>query len=188
MPDLNQLQKDLKRLHEEIKQFPRKAAYIVENHSHKAFASNSWDGKPWQKRKSKDSSDRNNPDKPRALMTKTRTLQRSIKKTATPNSVVISSNVKYAKIHNEGGVIKHPGGTPYLPFTSRFTARKTKGRIGNMKNQMIFIKKSQMGKFPQAKLPKPHDRPIPKRQFMGYSVALFKELEKELDTIIIKAK
>lgn len=187
--DINQLKKDLLKLQNEIKAFPKKAAFIVENYTHKAFSNKKWDGVSWKERKTKDSSDRKNPDKPRALMVKTRTLQKSINVTSTPNSVVISSNVKYAKAHNEGEIINHPGGTPYLPFGSRFTARKQRGKISNMKDkQMIFIKKSQMAKFPQAQITKAHKIPMPKRQFMGYSKELILELQKEIDRLVKEAQ
>jgi phage gpG-like protein len=185
--NISQLQADINRLHREIKQFPFKAAHIVEEYSHGAFRNTKWDGQTWKKRKAKNPNDRRNPDKPRALMVQSRALQRSIKVDANATQVRISSNVRYAKTHNEGETIKHPGGTPYLPFNSRHGARKTRGRIGSMGgNQMVFIKKSQMSKYPQAKLTKPHNIPIPKRQFMGYSAELMSNIGKELDAIIEK--
>lgn len=185
MKPISQLEKDLKRLENEIKAFPKHAAVTVANYTHGAFRNGKWDGVSWKARKSKDSSDRKNPDQNRRLMTKTRTLERSVNTDVNGNTIVVSTNVKYAQIHNEGGVISHPGGTAYLPFNQRFTARKAKGKIASFKgNQMIFIKKSQMSKFPQAKLTKAHKIPIPKRQFMGYSNELILQLKSQLDNII----
>lgn len=186
---ISQLERDLNRLKNEIQRFPKKAAYIVSDYTHAAFRDGKWDGQKWTDRKSSDRSDRRNPDKPRRLMTKTRTLERSVMVKNTSDSVIVSTNVKYAQIHNEGGTINHPGGTPYLPFNVVYTARKTRGRIGRMgDNQVAFISKRNASKFPQAKFTKPHKIPMPKRQFMGYSRELMNNLKKNLDSLIEASK
>lgn len=83
-------------------------------------------------------------------------LRRSIQKTVTNfgkriiAQIFSSGDVKYAGIHEFGGTINHPGGTPYIP---------RKGMLA------IFVSKSDM--FAQA-LPKtkPHPIPMPERSFM----------------------
>jgi phage gpG-like protein len=184
--NLNDLSKDMEKFKAQVKAFPRRAGNIVEQYSHDAFANAKWDGKSWDKRKSKDRSDRNQPDKPRALMVKTRTLQRSISVRVAGENITISTNVRYAQAHNEGLTIQHPGGTFYLPFSTVYTGRKSRGRISGMKNQQTFVKASTAAKFPQAKKTKPHNIPIPKRQFMGYSKELISKIEKELKALIEK--
>ena len=179
---ISQLERDLNRLKQELKTFPKKAAYIVSDYTHAAFRDGKWDGQKWKDRKSSDRSDRRNPDKPRRLMTKTRTLERSVMVKNTSDSIIISTNVKYAQIHNEGGTINHPGGTPYLPFSVAYGKRSR-----SKANKVVFVKKTTAAKFPQAKFTKPHKIPMPKRQFMGYSRELIQNLKNNLDSLIIEA-
>jgi phage gpG-like protein len=86
-----------------------------------------------------------------------------------------SPQVPYAQIHNEGGVINHPGGTPY------FFSKK--------QNTAIFVSKEKAAsinaifKHPLP-LTGPHKIPMPKRQFIGYSP----HLGNHITTILAKAK
>lgn len=56
-------------------------------------------------------------------------LKSTIEVSAEPtNSIRISANSPYARIHQEGGVIRHPGGTPYIltPFARFISLSKAK--------------------------------------------------------------
>jgi phage gpG-like protein len=66
---------------------------------------------------------------------------------------VVGTNVKYAEIHEKGGVINHPGGTAYV-------------RVGA--TEFAFIKNSDVSKYAPSlvKRTKPHTIRIPKRPFM----------------------
>lgn len=151
----------------------------VKNFIKDNFKNESFEGEKWEKRSSKDRSDRRNPDRNRRLLTKTGRLSRSIKVQTTNKGVVISSDTSYAQIHNEGGTINHPGGTPYVSYSSKFSSRKRKGRIRNMSrdSQMVFLKKD--GDYPEGvKFTKPHKISMPERRFIGQSKVLEKRLEK----------
>ncbi len=135
--------------------------------------------KRWKPRKNK-------ADKGRGLLIKSGRLRRSIRiSRLSAKQVTISTDVPYAQIHNEGGTINHPGGTPYIPFNSKYTKRKKKGRLG-IENQMVFLKKD--GSYPDGvKFTKPHPIPMPQRQFMGDSAFLKKKLERTLKQELEKA-
>jgi phage gpG-like protein len=146
---------------------PREIAVIAQQHFEASFDLHGYNEEPFVKWK-----ERKNPDNPknkgRAILIKSNTLGRSIRiKSVGKRVIIISSDVEYAKIHNEGGTIKHPGGTPYLPFDEVYSARKKKGRIGAMTGkQMTFLKKD--GQYPAGtKFTKPHNITLPKRQFIG---------------------
>lgn len=89
---------------------------------------------------------------------KTRTLSRSIHaelvtKTATSAEATVGTNVEYARIHEFGGSIKHPGGTPYL-----FTGFARAGGV-------TFLKKD--GKYPAGvRFTKPHVITMPARPYL----------------------
>jgi phage gpG-like protein len=84
--------------------------------------------------------------------------------------IVLGSDRPYAKIHNEGGVINHPGGTPYI--------RTKDGR-------MIFIKKEKM--HLAMGITGAHKIPMPKRQFIGNSKTLNKNITNKIYRILKKA-
>lgn len=108
---------------------------------------------------------RKRPDRGRATLVKSGRLRRSIRVIrVTPKSVSVGSSVPYAAIHNFGGTINHPGGSPYL-------------FIGN---RMVFIRKTTAAKREEqgkpVKYTKPHQIKIPRRQFMGASELLNKRI------------
>jgi phage gpG-like protein len=122
-------------------------------------------GKPFKKRK-RDAPNRRG----RAILVKSGNLRRAIRiAKMSSGNITIENDMPYAKIHNDGGEINHPGGTPYLPFNQRYTARKRRGRIDSMgESQMVFLKKD--GDYPEGtKFTKPHKIPMPERKFMGDS-------------------
>ncbi len=123
-----------------------------------------WDGKPWAPTK--------RPNPRGSLMNRTGALMNTIRPTLiSEREVRIGAggpNVPYARIHNEGGVIKHPGGTAYMPTKDkRFTWVRNEVADGS--------------DLPRTK---PHDITIPKRQFMGHSAALNDEINARLDALV----
>lgn len=82
-----------------LNQLPTIVGNEVVNYSLEAFDKQSWDGLSWQQRKSK-------KDTERALLIKSGRLRRSIRIISTsPSSVIVGSDVIYAAIHNNGGII-----------------------------------------------------------------------------------
>lgn len=97
----------------------------------------------------------------RALLIQSGRLRRSIRVVRMTNkSVTVGSDVPYAQIHNEGGTIRHPGGTPYIVIKGkvRFIRKTTATRRANAGQ---YVKRT-----------KPHMIAMPKRQFMGQSDVL----------------
>jgi phage gpG-like protein len=85
-----------------------------------------------------------------------------------PSSISISANSPYARIHQKGGVINHPGGTPYVLIKSRkqMTAKfikLTTAKKREAKGQPVFYTK-------------PHKITIPARPYIVLN-------EKDLDEI-----
>lgn len=163
----------------------------VENFIKDNFKNEAFGGEKWKERKSKDHSDRNNPDRARRLLTKTGRLLRSIKiKTLGSDKVVITSDTPYASTHNEGTTINHPGGTPYITTGKRSRARGRRKGLRNFgEKQVQFLKKD--GDYPEGvKFTKPHEIPIPQRQFIGKHKTLDsrvkKAFEKEIKRLLDK--
>jgi phage gpG-like protein len=79
--------------------------------------------------------------------------------------VTVGTTLPYAKIHNDGGVIAHPGGTAYF---------KTKdGKLAWVSNQTAARLASAGRKMPRTK---PHAIRMPQRKFLGKSVSLNQKL------------
>ncbi len=84
--------------------------------------------------------------------------------------ITIGSDRPYSKIHNEGGTIQHPGGTPFIV---------TKGGV-------LFMKKD--GTYPAGtRFTKPHPITIPQRKFIGTSVTLNKKITNKIKKRLKKA-
>lgn len=95
----------------------------------------------------------------------------------TERGVQVVSDLPYTKIHNEGGVVNHPGGTPYLATGKQSRARGCRARLRNFGNQVIFLKKD--GNYPSGvKFTQPHKIEIPQRAFIGESERLNKKIKK----------
>jgi len=121
----------------------------------------------WEKRK--------RPDRGRAVMVKSGRLRRSIRVIrVTPGAVTVGTDVPYGKIHNQGGTINHPGGSPYL-------------FIGN---RIVYIRKTtaarRTAEGKHVSYTKPHAIKIPRRQFMGKSELLDKRIIKHITTSVDK--
>lgn len=71
-------------------------------------------------------------------------------------TVFSAGNVKYAGIHEYGGVIKHPGGTAYMPITGK---------------GVVFVSNAKAEILRLTKRTKAHDIPMPMRSFMRSGLA-----------------
>lgn len=101
---------------------------------------------------------RKRPDRGRATLVKTGKLRRSIRiMKVTPSSVTVGSSMPYASIHNFGGTIQHPGGSPYI----------------FLGNRIVYIRKTtaarRLSEGKKVNYTKPHAIKIPQRKFMGHS-------------------
>jgi len=128
----------------------------------KSFETKSFNGHPWKNRIN---------NRRGSLLIDSGALRRSLKYTITGNTITFSSNLPYAKIHNEGGKIKI---TPkmhrffwakYMSLTKRVKKGKKgqvlKGSKANYDEAQIFkaLAQKKIGTFIT----------IPKRQFIGES-------------------
>ena len=75
-------------------------------------------------------------------------LAASINGKVVSNKIIIGSNKKYARIHNEGGTIRHPGGTKFK-FISP--------------TEVVFLRNDAQNYHG---ITKPHNITIPKRPFL----------------------
>lgn len=130
-----------------------------------AFEKQAWDGTNWAARRPEQPNGNKRPsNKQRNLLVKTGTLRRSVRVIAMPGEVRVGTDVPYAKIHNEGGTINHPGGTPYI-----FTGKKGKVR-------RVFIRATTAARRESngdyVKRTEPHGITIPARPFIRNSPIL----------------
>lgn len=132
--------------------------FVMGNFEKQGFLDSSL--QPWQERN-------NGSDSGRAVLTKSGALRDSIKLISSSNKrVVVGSDSKYAKIHNEGGVVN-------IPITAKmrkFFWYKFK-ETGDVKFKGMALTKKAHFSFT-----------VPKRQFMGESVTF----NQDIDTKFIK--
>lgn len=77
-----------------------------------------------------------------------------------PNGVKVGTTLPYARIHNDGGTISHPGGTSFF---------MKKGKIAYVSNRVAGALATAGRKLPKTKA---HKIRIPARKFLGTSVQL----------------
>ena len=162
---------------------PREVGSMAVNHFKNNFVNQSFDGKPWDKRK-KDRS----KDKGRAVLVKSGTLKRSIRViSADTKEIVVGTDVVYAQIHNEGGTIIQPPRTEN--FLRNRNEENTFYKSGKNKGQAKGIK----GRFRKGKTAgdgfsfKERTIKIPQRQFMGESEELTQKVDNWYQSRIGKA-
>lgn len=156
---------DLNKVSKEIKEMVDIMGVYAINHYKKSFVNGGFTDthfEPWKKRKR----DRGK-DSTRGILIKTRRLSRSlVSKRVGKYSVRISSNVPYALIHNEGGIIKKKDSVRTLNFkiTRDGRSRFSKAKKANYQEDFNISA---------------HKIVIPKRQFVGYSYVLMNKIEKK---------
>lgn len=106
----------------------------------------------------------------RALLVQTGTLRRSIKKTDGADGTTISTDIVYAKIHNEGGEIRHPYREVILSYRTEKGGKLklAKTNTQNQQRQVTALRRSSIYN---------HVTKMPQRQFIGTSPVLTKACE-----------
>ncbi|MXV38547.1 hypothetical protein GO491_07640 [Flavobacteriaceae bacterium Ap0902] len=142
------------------KKLLNEASYRAVRFSKQRFIQKNWidtTPKPWQPRKRKDSG---------KLMVKSGRLKRSIREISrTAASITIGTDVPYARIHNEGGIVRET--VQIKAHTRKRSARQRRGS-GDIK---VKAHSRQMNVR------------IPPRPFIGESKALFDKIEKKMNTL-----
>lgn len=119
----------------------------------------------WQKRK------RTRGGEGRAILVKSGTLRRSLRKVRKGAlSVSIISNLPYATIHNEGGIIEKKARTHILSFNSK--GKFQRQRTEKQRSKTSYMQKAHIGAYKIK---------IPKRQFVGYSETLHRRLTNKIE-------
>lgn len=149
------------------------AGVLAVNHFTKSFRDGGFTDESleiWKPRK------RTERGKSRAILVKSGRLRRSLRSRRLGNlAVKIMTDVPYAKIHNDGGVIEKEANRRILSFTSggRFAKTKTRAQRKDISyQQQSFIRE--------------HYIRMPKRQFIGYSGKLNRQIIAFLDKNIKK--
>ena len=128
-----------------IRTLPRELGYIILQETNENFRKQSFNNVPWQLRK--------NGETGRNLLVQAGTLRRSIRvENANWTQINIATDLKYAKIHNEGGKI-----TVTAKMKKYFWARYYKTKKKFWKNLALTKKRSLN---------------IPQRQFLGIDTNL----------------
>lgn len=165
-----QITTDLQRAIKQI--IPNKVKQIGLLHFDNSFKEQGFTGGvylPWQKLKKK-----GRRNKGRAILIKSGRLRRSIRARLEPNKVIFSTDVPYAQIHNEGGIIqRHAMSRLYIQ--SRTKRGKNKGRF---KRGTTPGRGTTTGAYTIR---------IPKRQFMGPSTKLNRNIIAMIETELKKA-
>lgn len=127
---------------------------------------------PWVKRKSTKNANR-------AILVKSGVLRRSIQQTNNSDSVKLSTDIPYARIHNEGGEIRHPYRTVDLYYTKKGAKLKlAKLQTQSQQRKATEVRHSSISN---------HTTKMPKRQFMGDSPVLQKSAREALIKILTTA-
>lgn len=160
---LKHMKRDFKRLENFLAQLPRHAANAYENFVQDNFEREAFEDKgleQWPKRK------RTKGKGSRKLLVNSGALRRSfshrIEQRGKTKVIVFSSNVPYAKIHNEGGVIK---GSAKV----RAHSRRTKFGKVNVRSHQRKV-----------------NFRVPQRQFMGESKSFDDSLQEYIQEQLIK--
>ena len=89
-----------------------------------------------------------------------------------PLTAEVQSKAPYAVIHEYGGTIKHPGGTPYFI---------------NSEGMAVFVSNTGQGAFHGLKKTKPHDIKMPERPYMRPAAKKMKPVVAEHVRVILDA-
>ena len=175
MTDIYRFISDLKELSMALQHLPKyvgvKAAEMFDdNFDKQSFFGDKWTPSKYVARENKRAGKRRN------LLQKTGHLRKSIQYRTGADFVTFFSSLPYAEIHNEGGIAPHPGGTAYFKKGNKaiWVSNRTAERYAGIRKREL----------PRTK---PHDIPIPKRQFIGDHAKLETEIEKIVERQILKA-
>lgn len=144
---------------------PTDLAIVAENYTLERFDKENWDGTAWPQRKRDPEAGQGRESRRGLLIGEgSGNLRRNIRREVFKDGFFLIAPDDYAKIHNEGGTIQHPGGTDYIVIseggeTKAVFVRKQKG--AELRKRKRFVGTT-----------KPHSIHIPKRQFIGKSKRL----------------
>lgn len=148
----------------------------------KSFETKSFDGRPWKTRK------RNRRG---SLLVDSGALRRSLKYTINGNTITWTSNLPYAKIHNDGGYIKI---TPKMRrfFWAKYyecTKRIKRGKKGQvLKASKIHSEDAEFWKAMALLATRKQGKyiKIPRRRFIGNSREVSQKVQKIMDAFMQK--
>lgn len=173
------LQIEIEQLRRIVRAIPAKIARVAENFSKERFRAQDWldqGSTPWPARKRKTGKKSDN----RAILVKSGALRRSIRAHARSMNIIISSSMPYAQVHNEGGNVEC---TQNVSAHSR-RSHKRKGYV-NSKGRKVSA--SVVGAHTVSEFSRTQKFKMPKRQFMGRSAALDRQVGKLIDAEIRSA-
>lgn len=173
--ELNEYMAIMARLEKVYGTLPKKAATIAVNFSKDRFRQQNWIGnrtEPWKKRKFDDKNSRR-----RAILVKSGKLKRDVQKIYVSNDKAIigtsTITIDYAKLHNEGGMVNAVANVPSHK-------RKTHSRVREGRKEKV-----------KGTVVKQHQRRVkfrmPKRQFLGASPVMDKQIERMITAELLKA-
>ena len=131
------------------------------NFDREAFFTEKWESSKYVERENRRMSEQKGKSWKRKILQKTGALRKSIRYVINGHTISFGSALPYAKIHNEGGNIKHPGGTAYI--------------IKDKKAIWISNREAYGKKYPRTKA---HTITIRARPFVGEHRQLIKEIER----------
>lgn len=168
------IEKKAKQLHQYMnKTLPKQIRDMGLHFFISRFREQGWRDKnfePWEKRK------KNDKRKGRAILIDRGRLRNSIRADIKGESIIFGTDVPYAKVHNEGGLVNRKGGMRIVAH-KKYTRGKHAGRTLFHKNnkQATFAKKVEI---------KASSFNMPKRQFIGESAHLNKVITKKIENSI----
>ncbi|PZP41218.1 MAG: hypothetical protein DI598_18490 [Pseudopedobacter saltans] len=144
------------------------------NHFKENFQNEGFDDKKWESRKTKRSGSTNN----QKILTKSGDLAESIDYRVEGSTVVVSSDLPYSEIHNEGGTI-------HVPEKERVVTHKVHTG-GKYIGKTLFAKNNENASFSKKAKVGAHDITMPKRQFMGNSPKLLESINNKIVRDLIR--
>lgn len=143
--------------------------FIDDNFANQGFQGETF--KPWKKRAKADKG------KSRKILVETGALRRSFRQTNHADYTVISTDMPYAQIHNEGGEIRHKSRSVILSYATAEGGklRLAKTQTQAQQRQISAIRRGTIGD---------HTTNMPQRQFLGDSPVLQKSCEKAVLKIL----
>ena len=188
MEELRELTRIIDNIDKAIRRLPAKAATVAINFSQDRFLLQNWvdsSRAPWVKRKAEKWGRK--ARKGRALLVDSGRLRRSIRRTEIGEDyAIIGTDVPYARVHNEGykGNIKQT-----VKAHTRKISRKMKVAFLNIETRKTSTRTQRLrtGTANVKSYKRTLNVNIPKRQFIGQSALLDRQLEKMITKELINA-
>lgn len=188
--DVDRILREIERTASRV--LPNLVAATAVNFVKERFRAQNWvdsTTKPWPRRKSKTWGRKTPRNKGRAVLVDTGRLRRSIRKIkADAESVIIGTDVEYAQVHNEGfrGKITQ---TVNQHTRNRYGREKRGRGVYSVKTKKELTKSvtvvkgvSKVGTYTRT-----IRQNIPKRQFIGQSAVLNRQIERVVQAAFTKA-